>query len=52
MIARRLKGEQEGDEGKKKDDKWINVGREIKTKVNKSKYNFLEDKDRKSIFYI
>jgi hypothetical protein len=52
MIARRLKGEQEGDEGKRKDDKWISVGREIKTKVNKSNYNFLEDKDRKFIFHI
>lgn len=51
MIARRLKGDQDGDEGKRRDDKWINVGREVKTKVNKSKYNFLEDKDRNSSFY-
>ena len=50
MIARRLKGDQETDEGRKRDDKWINVGREVKTKVNKSKYNFLEDKDRNLIF--
>jgi len=50
MIARRLKGDQETDEGRKRDDKWINVGREVKTKVNKSKYNFLEDKERKLIF--
>jgi hypothetical protein len=52
MIARRLKGDQETDEGRKRDDKWINVGREVKTKVNKSKYNFLEDKDRNLIFYV
>ena len=46
MIARRVKGDQEEEGTKKKDDKWINVGRQVRTKVNKTKYNFLEDKDR------
>ena len=46
MIARRVKGDQEEEGTNKKDDKWINVGRQVRTKVNKTKYNFLEDKDR------
>jgi hypothetical protein len=40
IIARRSKGEFD-DDHKKRDDKWIKIGREVKTKVNKSKYNFL-----------
>lgn len=45
IIAKRLKGDQDNDDHKKRDDKWIKVGREVKTKVNKTKYNFLEDKE-------
>ena len=35
-----MKGDNEDD---KKKGEWINVGRQVRTKVNKNKYNFLED---------
>jgi hypothetical protein len=47
MLVRRQNGDL-------KDDNrgWISVGRKVRTTVNKDKYNFLEDKNRKKSQFI
>jgi hypothetical protein len=44
IIAKRLTGDLDNDGEKKKDEHWINVGRKVRAPVNRSNYNFLQDK--------